>query len=304
MPVERRGRRWRTPARVGGQVLGLLLAGGSTAWLLGRTAQSVAGDKHAPWIVGRASGITAYLLLACVVAAGLLLAHPWRSRIRRPSTVTRIRLHLVLAVFALAFTVLHVVVLATDRYAGVGWRGALLPLGASYRPVPVTLGVIGAYAGLLAGITAAVAGRVTRHLWWPLHRVSAGAFVLVWAHGLLSGSDSHVLLGLYAGSGAALVALALSRYLATTPADRLSALAAATRQVRTAAVPGYRPLPPHLSPSLPPHLPPHLSPRLVTGSQPADRSRPGGEPEPGAGALSGARGQAPAAPTSALRVLR
>ena len=81
-------------------------------------------------------------------------------------------MHVSLSVFALAFIVLHVVVLATDSYAGVGSRGALVPMGSGYRPVPVTLGVIALCAGLLAGLTAALAGRVTGRVWWPIHKVA------------------------------------------------------------------------------------------------------------------------------------
>jgi len=168
MRTDLTARAWTATRAVGG-VLMLAGAGWATAWLLGRAATSVAGNHNAPWIVGRASGITAYLLLLAVTALGLALSHPWRARYRRPSTVARIRAHAVLATFTLAFTVLHIVVLANDSYAGVGWRGALLPMGASYRPVPVTLGVIGLYSGLLSGVTAAMAGRLTARLWWPLH---------------------------------------------------------------------------------------------------------------------------------------
>jgi Ferric reductase like transmembrane component len=233
MPGERVTGLLRSFGRVTATVLVLAVAGASTAWLLGRAAQVVAGDRRAPWIVGRASGITAYLLLLLVVVLGLVLAHPWRTRFRRPSTVSRIRAHAVLAVFTLAFTVLHVVVLATDRYAGVGWRGALLPLGASYRPAAVTLGVVGLYAGMLAGITASLAGRLPARLWWPLHKVSAAALLLVWVHGLLAGSDTPALLGLYAGSGGLVLLLAVSRYVAASSGDRLEELAAASGPTRT-----------------------------------------------------------------------
>ena len=139
---------------------------------------------------------------------------------RHPSGPTRIRVHVSLAVLALAFLAMHVVVLATDRFAGVGWRGALLPMGAAYRPVPVTLGVIGAYAGILAGVTAALAGRVGARVWWPLHKVAAGTLLLVWLHAVRSGSDSRPLLALYVATGAAIAVLAVSRYAARTPADR------------------------------------------------------------------------------------
>ena len=205
-------------------LLGVTTLGAAASWWVGVVAQQVMTDRNAPWIVGRASGLAAYGLLLTVVVMGLLLAHPWRTRWSRPGRATRIRLHAGLATFTLAFTVLHVVVLATDSYAGVGWRGALLPLGASYRPVPVTLGVIGLYAGLLAGVTAALAGRVPARLWWPLHKVSVSTLVLVWLHGLSAGSDSVGLRLGYAATGLAVAALAMSRYLARTPRDRVAAL--------------------------------------------------------------------------------
>jgi hypothetical protein len=217
----------------------LTAGGGVSAWLLGRAAQHVSGNHNAPWIVGRASGITAYLLLVAVVTMGLLLAHPWRTRLHRPRTVTRIRVHAVLAAFTLAFTALHVVVLATDPYAGVGWTGALLPMGASYRPAPVTLGVIGLYSGLISGTTAALAGHMAARVWWPLHKVSAAALALVWLHGLLAGTDARPLLLMYGLSGAGVIALAASRYIATTPRDRVEALTA-QRGHRSVSVAGLR----------------------------------------------------------------
>jgi hypothetical protein len=204
--------------------LGVAVSSGVSAWLVGQAVLGVSGNKQAPWILGRAAGVTSYLLLVALVAMGLVLSHPWRSRITRPSSATRIRAHVSLAVFTLAFIVLHVVVLATDSYAGVGWRGSLVPMGASYRPVPVTLGLIGAYAGLLAGLTAGLAGRLALRIWWPIHKVAAVSLVLVWLHGLLAGSDAAMLRGLYLGTGALVALLALSRYAARTPADRVDEL--------------------------------------------------------------------------------
>ena len=118
----------------------------------------------------------------------------------------RIRLHVSLAAFTLAFSVLHVVVLATDRYAHVGWWGALLPMASGYRPLAVTFGVVGLYSGLLAGATAALAGRWAGRVWWPVHRVSALSLVLIGLHGLLAGSDTTALLALYLATGAGLAA--------------------------------------------------------------------------------------------------
>lgn len=212
-----------------GLVVGITVSAVATSWLVGSTVSSIAGDRMAPWILGRAAGITSYLLLVALSLMGLLLSHPNRARWRRPSSAVRIRAHVSLSVFTLVFTVLHVVVLATDRYAGVGWWGTFVPMGSSYRPVPVTLGVIGLYAGLAAGLTAALAGRVSRRLWWPVHKVAIGSLVLVWFHGMLAGIDTPALLAMYVVTGGAVVGVAVSRYLSTThraEADRLGAVSA------------------------------------------------------------------------------
>ena len=198
----------------------ILLSAAVTGVLAGGAVRLVHGNRMAPWILGRASGLCAYLLLVALVLFGLVLSHPARTRLRRPSTATRIRIHIALALFTLLATALHVVVLATDRWAGVGWSGALVPLGAAYRPAPVTLGLIGAWVGLLAGLSAALAGRLPRRLWWPMHKVAAVSLALIWTHGVLAGSDTPALLVMYVVTGAAVIGVAASRYLARTPAER------------------------------------------------------------------------------------
>lgn len=218
----------RRAGRLAAAVLLCTMSAGTTGWLVGVVAQAVSGDRNAPWIVGRAAGLTAYLLIVLLVTTGLVLSHPGRSRLRRPAPATRIRLHVSLAVFTLALTVLHVVVLATDRYAGVGWRGTFVPMGSSYRPVPVTLGVIAMYAGLLAGLTAGLSGhRVVARVWWPVHKVAVVTMVLVWGHGVLAGIDTPSLLWLYLVTGAAVLCLAVWRYVARTPRDLVEELAGA-----------------------------------------------------------------------------
>jgi hypothetical protein len=202
----------------------VMLSAGLSSALVGWAVHAVSGNRMAPWILGRAAGISSYLLLVVLVLFGLFLSHPARARVRWPNTATRIRVHIVVSVFTLAFTVLHVVVLATDRYAGVGWAGALLPMHASYRPVATTLGVIGLWSGLLAGMTAAFAGRLPLRLWWPIHKTASVAFILIWLHGVLGGGDNHALLAMYLVTAGLLTVVALSRYTARTPADQVTEL--------------------------------------------------------------------------------
>lgn len=198
-----------------------IAATAGAGWL---AVATIDGARAVPWLVARASGLASYVLLLTLVTTGLLLAHPWARRLHRPSPTTRLALHVSLATFTLLFTVLHVVVVAADPWSGVGWRGALVPLASGYRPVAVTLGLLALWAGLVTGVTARLAGRVAGRAWWPVHRVAALTFALVWAHSVLAGTDTAALRGCYAVSGLAVVALALSRYAARTAADRREAL--------------------------------------------------------------------------------
>jgi hypothetical protein len=208
-----------------GLVCGALACAVTTVWTVSGIVDSIHGNPLAPWLLGRASGFTAYMLMWSLVVLGLLLSHPGAARMRRVSRLTRLRVHFALAVFTLAFTTLHVVVLATDRWAGVGWRGAVLPMASEYRPVPVTLGLLALWSGVVTGVTARLAGRRIGRFWWPIHKVAAVAFWLVWWHGLLAGSDTLSLTWLYLATGLLVLVVGVSRYAARTPDDDLAELA-------------------------------------------------------------------------------
>lgn len=209
-------------------VVGIGISTAASSWAVGKAFAAVNGNKNELWLLSRAAGITSYALMLALVLLGILLSHPWRARWRRPSPASRIRLHVSLAAFALVFTVLHVVVLVNDKYAGVGLRGALLPMGATYRPMPVTLGWIGLVAGLVAGMTALLAGRIMARVWWPIHKVAAVSFALVWVHSVLAGSDSPALKTFYYGTATVLVVTAITRYSARNHADLVAELTEST----------------------------------------------------------------------------
>jgi predicted ferric reductase len=201
------------PVRTG---LAIAVSSGLTGLFAGLVYVKVRGDRMAPWILGRATGVCAYLLLVGLVLLGMTLSHPRRAT-RGRSSPTRMRAHVTLSLLALAMMALHVVVLATDRYAGVGWWGAVLPMNATYRPVGVTFGVVGTWIGLLAGLSAGAAGYLPLRLWFPLHRVAAVSFVLILVHGLVAGSDTATLTVMYVASGVLVGGYALHRYTAKRP---------------------------------------------------------------------------------------
>lgn len=182
-----------------------------TGFLLGLAGLFAATDPMPLWLLARAGGITAYLLLTVVTAMGILLSHNTRAR-HRPHP-SRIRVHLAMVVFTLVFTVLHIVVLAIDPYAKVGVLGALLPMASQFEPVEVTLGVLALWSGLIAGASAALAGRGAGRIWLYLHRFAASSWLLAWLHAVLTGVDTKDLVGMYLFTGLGVMGLALWRYL-------------------------------------------------------------------------------------------
>ena len=203
-------------------VAGSAAATAVTLWSLGSVFEAASRSTTAPWLTRPGRRTRLVRPAAGAGLAGPAARPPSPRLLAAPAHGTRIRTHVALAVGTLVFTVLHIVVLATDEYAGVGWAG-LLPLGSSYRPVPVTLGVLGLWAGLAAGVTAAAAGRWAARVWRPVHRVSAVALALVWAHGFLAGSDSAAWAAWYAISGGAVLALFVWRHSAAPAAALVGA---------------------------------------------------------------------------------
>ncbi|MEO8470203.1 MAG: hypothetical protein ABI573_11135 [Chloroflexota bacterium] len=158
------------------------------------------------WLAARAAGFVTLGLLTLQVVLGLVLSHPtnkttWKlSRLLFPW-------HANIWMFVLSFLVMHIVTLVLDPYAGVGIGGALIPGLSSYRTAPVAIGVIALYALLITGLSARYTNRLPRGLWLQIHRLSLLVLVLAWGHGVLSGTDSVTLAGVY-GLSFVLVALA------------------------------------------------------------------------------------------------
>jgi methionine sulfoxide reductase heme-binding subunit len=163
------------------------------------------------WLAGRATGITAYLLLTALVSFGLILSHPTNQSTWKLSK----RLfpwHENLFVFVVAFLVAHIVSIILDPYAGVGVAGSFIPGLSAYRSAPVALGTLGLYAALVSGITGRWTKLLPRGLWLKLHRFALVAWVMSWMHGILAGTDSAALLPMYLGTGLVVLGAGAYRY--------------------------------------------------------------------------------------------
>ena len=200
------------------------------AALMGYAATAVFGPVHVgrmlPWVLGRGLGIGAYLGLTALTAAGLWLRHPWRLRVGGLHPEALLRVHAALGALTLLLVSGHVVALVLDTYAGVGVLGAVVPGQASYRPVAVALGTVSIYLGLLVGGSAALAGRLARRAWLPIHRVALAVFATGWLHGVLAGSATATLRWMYVATGLPVVLLAASRQAARRSAAHAAGNAA------------------------------------------------------------------------------
>ena len=79
--------------------------------------------------------------------------------------------------------------------------------------------MIGAWIGLLSGLSAAAAGRLPWRAWVPLHRVAAVSLILIWLHAVLAGTDAAALLWLYLATAVLVGFAAASRYLSRHPGE-------------------------------------------------------------------------------------
>lgn len=166
------------------------------------------------WLAARATGIVTFLLLTFQICVGLVLSHPTNKSTWKLSK--RIfPWHEHAWVFVIAFLGIHIVSLILDPYAGVGIAGSFIPGLSSYRSSPVALGTIALYAFLLTAITARYTKLLPPGVWLSIHRLSLIVFVLAWLHGILSGTDSDALRGMYIAAGLAIVAASSYRYWAS-----------------------------------------------------------------------------------------
>lgn len=176
--------------------------------------------RMGPWLIARATGITAYFLLWMLALAGIMLSHPKRTLIKVLHPVTRMRLHTLLALFTLSFVVLHIMAVILDTYANVGVAGSFVPFESKYRSLPVALGTLGLYAGVITGICARFRIGIGKKGWISVHRFSIVAVVAIWLHAVFVGTDSPALAAFYLLSAAILILAGLSRYTASKPATK------------------------------------------------------------------------------------
>jgi len=157
------------------------------------------------WLLARASGLTAYILLTLSVLAGLILkSRPFGRAVKAASVMD---LHRLLALLGLASLGAHGTALLLDRTVRMPVAGLFVPGSSPYRPVAVAFGVIAAELMALVVVSFSLRRLTGQKAWRLLHWSTYAIFGLATAHGLLAGSDSAQpwARDLYLGAAAAVV---------------------------------------------------------------------------------------------------
>ena len=146
--------------------------------------------RHDPtfWILARASGLTAYVLLTLSVLWGIVAkSRPFGRRFRQAAVVDT---HRTLAALGLGALVIHATSLALDKTVRMPVQALFVPGLSPYRPYWVALGVLTAELMVVVYASFAMRNRIGFKNWRRLHWTTYALFAGGTAHGLLSGSDS------------------------------------------------------------------------------------------------------------------
>lgn len=153
-------------------------------------AQSLSTDAPGYWLLSRAAGLAAYLSMSLSVLFGLLLS----SRAAKAANFapTAMALHDFTALLGLILALFHALVLLGDNYVRPDIADLLLPFALPHElRIWIGLGQCGFYIGILIMTTHYLRRHLHGSLWRWIHPLAFLSYVLITAHGLLSGTDSH-----------------------------------------------------------------------------------------------------------------
>jgi DMSO/TMAO reductase YedYZ heme-binding membrane subunit len=140
------------------------------------------------WIILRAAGIGAYLMLFASVAFGLVATTaPFGKRIAKQSAIL---IHQFFSTVGLVLLGIHIGGLLIDSFMHFAPLDVLVPGSSTYRPISVALGIIAMYAMVMVLVSSWVRRRYSSKLWRRLHMAAAPAFALALLHGVFAGADA------------------------------------------------------------------------------------------------------------------
>jgi sulfoxide reductase heme-binding subunit YedZ len=141
------------------------------------------------WLVSRAAGIVALVLLTTTVVLGTRSIAPTRSATW--PRWARQALHRDVALLSIAALAVHVGAVVLDNYVDINWYAALVPFASAYRPVWVGLGTIAFDLVLVVIATSLLRVRLGVRTWRAVHWLTYAAWPVAVLHYLTTGTDAR-----------------------------------------------------------------------------------------------------------------
>jgi predicted ferric reductase len=165
------------------------------------------------WVMARAAGLSSYAALAIALVTGIALrtaVFDWLGSNRMIRSV-----HEYTIVLWIPLAIVHVASLLLDSTARIGWLDVFVPFHSSYGTLAIGLGALSLDVLLLVSVTAFLKRKMRKALWLWIHRLGYAAFVLVFLHAVLSGTDfsDPAVSAVTWGAAAALLTLGVARLL-------------------------------------------------------------------------------------------
>jgi predicted ferric reductase len=139
------------------------------------------------WIVARATGVAAYIAVCLSILSGLALRTSVLDFLAKNRALRS--LHDFMTWVWLPLGGLHVVALLADKTAQIDPLDIVVPFQVSYAPVAIGLGTLSLDIIVLVTVTSWLRRRMDDRLWRWIHRSSYVAFVTMFVHALMSGTD-------------------------------------------------------------------------------------------------------------------
>ena len=139
------------------------------------------------WALARVAGLASYASLALAMVTGIAMRTAvldWLGSNRALRS-----LHEFTTVLWIPLGVVHVGSLVLDHTARVGLLDVLVPFRAPYGTLAIGLGTVSVDLLLVVTITGFFRRRMQPDLWRWLHRLAYAAFVLMFLHAVLGGTD-------------------------------------------------------------------------------------------------------------------
>lgn len=140
------------------------------------------------WIVLRAAGIGAYVMLFLSVSWGLIATTGALGK--RVSKATATSVHQFMSTAGLLLLGVHIGGLLVDAFMPFGPGDVLIPGRSSFKPVPVAFGIVAMYSMVFVIVLSWLRKQIGTKWWRRSHLLAAPTFILSMIHGVFSGTDS------------------------------------------------------------------------------------------------------------------